>query len=508
MFYCLYLQAIGFQITNFDNMKQESWFSRYRDNIIGTDYIHSTPFGEKKLVYADWIASGRLYKPIERLISEKIGPYVANTHTESSTTGRLMTEAYHNAKKIIKHHVNADADDIIINAGFGMTAAIVKLQRIMGLKVCGKLLGKNCLDISERPVVFITHMEHHSNQTSWYETVADVEIIAHDENLLVDMNDLEKKLIRYKNRKLKIGAFTACSNVTGVFTPYHKMAKLMHKYGGICIIDFAASAPYKEINMHPEDSEERLDAICFSPHKFLGGPGASGVLVFNKSLYENKSPDQPGGGTVEWTNPWGEYQYISDIEAREDGGTPGFIQCIRTALAIKLKEEMTCEKIIARENEQLKKCFIELDKIKNLHILADNVRERLGVISFYIEDAHYNLIVRLLSDLYGIQVRGGCACAGTYGHYLLDVSKEKSDLITSKISLGDLSEKPGWIRLSLHPSMTDNEIQFILGAISELSANHKVLHEQYRYNPKINEFYHVTDQTHGLNKIVEDWFKI
>ncbi len=487
---------------------QDKWFAKFKQNIIGNNYRHTTPFGEKEIVYADWIASGRLYRPIEKVINEKIGPFVANTHTESSTTGMFMTEAYHYAKKIIKNHVNANEDDIIINAGFGMTAAIVKLQRIMGLKVCGKLLGKNCLDKAERPVVFITHMEHHSNQTSWYETVADVEIVAHDEDLLVDLNDLEKKLIKFKDRKIKIGAFTACSNVTGVQTPYHTMAALMHKYGGIVIIDFAASAPYKAINMHPEKTDEYLDAICFSPHKFLGGPGSSGILIFNKKLYENKSPDVPGGGTVEWTNPWGEYEYITDIEAREDGGTPGFLQCMKTALVIKLKEEMDVSKILQHENFLLDKTFKALDKIPKLRILADNVRERLGVVSFYIEGLHYNLAVKLLSDMYGIQVRGGCACAGTYGHYLLDVSQDKSKAITSKISSGDLSDKPGWVRLSLHQCMTENEIDFILNAIMHISEQHQALADYYVYDSKINEFYHKSNKGNWENPIVKDWFEL
>jgi len=285
------------------------------------------------------------------------------------------------------------------------------------------------------------------------------------------------------------------------------MAALMHKYGGWCFIDFAASAPYEHINMHPENEEERLDGIFFSPHKFLGGPGASGVLIFNKALYNSKSPDHPGGGTVEWTNPWGEYQYLKDIEAREDGGTPGFLQAIRTALAIQLKEEMGAEKIVEREKELLNKAFAFLDTIPNLRILASNVRERLGVISFYIENVHYNLIVKLLSDRYGIQVRGGCACAGTYGHFLLNVSHEKSNLITEKITSGDLSEKPGWVRLSLHPTMTDAELEIILNAIKDIAENHREWGNDYSYDNHSNEFYNrhpidITDEF--LNQIFNE----
>jgi selenocysteine lyase/cysteine desulfurase len=468
----------------------EKWFEKFRENTIGSDVIYETPYGQKQIIYADWVASGRLYKPLEDKIINLIGPYVANTHTESNTTGTLMTNAYHEAKHIIKKHVNANVDDVLLTPGFGMTAAIVKLQRIIGLKTCGKLSGEKCLDLEERPVVFITHMEHHSNHTSWYETVADVVVLQPDENLLVDLDELESKLEIYKTRKFIIGSFTACSNVTGVHTPYHQMAKLMHKYGGYCFIDFAANAPYEEIDMHPADDAERLDAIFFSPHKFLGGPGSSGVLIFNKKLYHRRSPDQPGGGTVEWTNPWGEYQYFSDIEAREDGGTPGFLQCIRTALVVMLKEEMNPDKIVEKETILLKQAFSRLEKISNLRILADNVRDRLGVISFYIDGVHYNLVVKLLNDLYGIQARGGCACAGTYGHYLLDVSHEKSNSIIQKITSGDLSEKPGWVRLSMHPTTTNKEMEFILDAIEEIAANYMKMAEDYTYSNKTNEFYH------------------
>lgn len=468
----------------------EKYFNKFRINTIGSGIKHLTVCGEKPLIYADWIASGRLYGPTEEKIKNTIGPFVANTHTESSTTGTMMTNAYHHARQIIKDHVNADSSDVLITPGFGMTSAIVKLQRIIGLKMCGKLTGRDCLSTTERPVVFLTHMEHHSNHTSWYETIADVVILNPDKNLLVDTTDLVLKLEEYKDRKIKIGSFTACSNVTGVHTPYHQMAKIMHRYGGLCFVDFAASAPYEDIDMHPADPEERLDAIFFSPHKFLGGPGSSGVLIFNKSLYCSKSPDQPGGGTVEWTNPWGEYEYLKDIEAREDGGTPGFLQCIRTALAIQLKDEMGTEKIEAREKELLKTAFKEMEKIPNLKILAGNVRERLGVISFYIENIHYNLVVKLLSDKYGIQVRGGCACAGTYGHFLLNVSHEKSTEITSKINSGDLSEKPGWVRLSLHPTMSDDELDIILNAIKDIAGNHNEMSKDYTYDNHKNEFYH------------------
>ena len=469
-------------------MKLENYFDAFRKNIIGNGQRFLTPYGEKRMLYADWIASGRLYTPIEERIAYEIGPFIGNTHTETSENGRLMTQTYHLAHKIIKEHVHAGKDDVILTTGFGMTGAIVKFQRILGLKPC--TLYQECTNRNDRekPVVFITHMEHHSNHTSWYETDTDVVIVKPGKDLTIDLDHLEDALKKNKDRKLKIGSFTACSNVTGIRTPYRQMARLMHQYGGVAFIDFAASAPYDEIDMHPPDPEERLDAIFFSPHKFLGGPGSSGVLIFNSSLYSNKVPDQPGGGTVDWTNAWGEYKYIDDIEIREDGGTPGFLQAIRSALSIELKNKMGVENIHARENELLAKTLASLQPAPGLHILADNMTERLGVISFYLEAVHYNLVVSLLSDRFGIQVRGGCACAGTYGHFLLDVSYEKSRKITEKINHGDLSEKPGWVRLSLHPTMTDDEITFITEAINQVAKNHKEWGKDYAYNRNTNEF--------------------
>jgi selenocysteine lyase/cysteine desulfurase len=485
----------------------QDYFKKFRENTVGNEVVYKTPYGEKTLIYADWIASGRLYFPIEERLLNTFGPLVGNTHTETSETGTMMTKSYHLAHKLIKNHVNAGPNDVIITTGFGMTGVIVKFQRMLGLKSCGKLIGSSCIQESDKPVVFLTHMEHHSNQTSWYETIAEVVVLNPDKNLLVDPEELRRQLEIYKDRKFKIGSFTACSNVTGIGTPYYQLAKIMHEYGGVCFIDFAASAPYATIDMHPSDPMEKLDAIFFSPHKFLGGPGASGVLVFDKSMYKIESPDQPGGGTVEWTNPWGDYKFIDDIEVREDGGTPGFLQAIKSALVLEVKNEMGVENIHRREKELTEIAFTEFENIPGLHILAENVSERLGIISFYLDSIHFNLVVKLLSDRYGIQTRGGCACAGTYGHYLLNVSHEKSNKITTKINYGDLSEKPGWIRLSLHPTMTDNELETVIKALREIRAKHRSWGQDYNYDKHTNEFKHISE--HGeKDEIVKSWFKL
>ena len=484
----------------------EKYFTKFRNGIIGIDKTFSTPFGEKNIIYADWIASGRLYAPVEEIILRQIGPFVANTHSETSKTGMLLTRAYEKSHLLIKQHCHAGPSDVIITAGAGMTTVINKFQRILGLKTGSKNEFRLAIPEHERPIVFITHMEHHSNQTSWYETNADVVIIEPGPELEVVPGNLRKVLEQYKDRSFKIGSFTACSNVTGVRTPYYEMAEIMHEYGGVCFVDFAASAPYDPIVMHPGNPMQKLDAIMFSPHKFLGGPGSCGVLIFDASLYKNEVPDQPGGGTVDWTNPWGEYKYVDNIELREDGGTPGFLQSIRAALCIKVKEQMDCENIRKREEELLALSFEGLHEINNLHILASSMRNRLGVISFYIDGIHYNLLVRLLNDLFGIQVRGGCACAGTYGHLLLEVSYEKSRQITEKINHGDLSEKPGWVRWSLHPTTLDEEVYLMVNGLKYIVENIEALREEYVYDNQHNVFRHREDHDAGDQRMVDSWF--
>ncbi len=496
----------------------EKYFNRFRKNIVGIDATIEIPSGTKKLIYADWIASGRLYKPIEKRISSEIGPLVGNTHSESTTTGNSMTQLYHLAQKIVKQHVNANYDDILIFTGTGMTSAIAKLQRILGLKVPEQAINycvfthgeySSCRDIpnENRPVVFLTHTEHHSNHTSWFETLADVVVLEPSADLTVDPGSLRKEIVKYKNRPLLIGSFSACSNVTGYIPPFYELARIMHEYNGYCFVDYAASAPYVDINMHPEDKAEQLDAIFFSPHKFLGGPGSAGVLIFNKELYKNYTPDTPGGGTVKWTNRWGEYSYISDIEVKEDGGTPGFLQGIKAALAVTLKEKMDTKMIRQREKELIDLTFDKLSDIKGLHILAENVRDRLGVFSFYIDNVHHNLVTRLLNDRFGIQVRGGCSCAGTYGHFLLNVDFSLSKEITEMIEAGDLSLKPGWIRLSLHPTMTNEELVYITYAITLVAENANEWGKKYAYDTHTNEFYHKSSPQKSMDDF-RDWFEL
>ena len=483
----------------------ENYFQEFRNNIIGINQEFDSPFGIKKIIYTDWTASGRLYRPIEEKLMNDFGPFVANTHTETTVSGTAMTMAYHKARNIIKNHVNASKDDVLITDGTGMTGVVNKFQRILGLKIPENLKEFTNIPNEMKPIVFISHMEHHSNQTSWLETIADVEIIASCEQGLFSIENLKILLDKYKHRTTKIASITSCSNVTGIKTPYHEVAKLMHQNSGLCFVDFACSGPYVNINMHPEDTESYLDAIFMSPHKFLGGPGTSGILIFNNKLYKNMVPDNPGGGTVSWTNPWGEHKYKDNIEDREDGGTPGFLQVIKSALAIQLKEKMGIDNILNREHEIIDYIFDELNAVANIHILANQHQDRLGVVSFYIDDLHFNLGVKLLNDKFGIQTRGGCSCAGTYGHILLNVNQETSNNLVCQITSGDLIQKPGWIRMSIHPTTTNQEIEFVCKSIIELSQNHSTWKKDYHYNKTTNEFVHKNAKS--LEKeMVENWF--
>lgn len=470
-------------------MSLEEYFAPYRNNIVGIDAEFDSAHGRRRVIYADWTASGRVFRPIEERMLSSVAPFVANTHTETSFCGTTMTRAYAEAMRTIRRHVNAAESDAVICYGSGMTAVVNKLQRMLGLRIHERFRSSVNIPKSERPVVFITHMEHHSNQTSWLETIAEVRIISSTPDGLVDLDSLGKLLGEYAERPLKIAAVTSCSNVTGIMTPYHDIAEMMHAAGGYCFVDFACSAPYITIDMHPADRPQAsLDAIYFSPHKFLGGPGTSGVLVFNSALYTSSVPDNPGGGTVAFTNPWGVHQYLDDIEAREDGGTPGFLQVMRTALCMRVKEQMGVENILAREHELMNILWDGLASTPGIQLLASKHRQRLGIIPLCFDNVHYNLAVRILNDRFGIQVRGGCSCAGTYGHYLLNISPDDSQNILCEIIGGNVQTRPGWVRISIHPTMTNDEAREIVRAVRWVAENHEECNSTYRAIDDSNEF--------------------
>jgi selenocysteine lyase/cysteine desulfurase len=463
--------------------------THFAQSIIGHDATITTPNGTFPLVYADWAASGRLYEPIEHKMQTFFGPFVANTHTESNATGTAMTRSYHEAKHIIKAHVHANEDDILLFAGSGMTGAVTLLQRILGWRLPEQYKSQITISEQERPVVFVSELEHHSNHTSWLETIADVVVVPQTKKDGLDRDALESLLKKYQNRQTKVAAITAASNVTGVRLDVHAIAALMHRYDGLCFVDYTCAAPYDAIDMHP-NVESSLDALYFSAHKFLGGPGAPGVLIFSKKLYNNTVPDRPGGGTVVWTNPWGEKRYYDDIETREDGGTPPFLGALRAALAVKLKEKMGTAAIAKREDAIVNRVFSELQEAPGVHILAPDHKARLAVFAFVIDGLHYNLVTRLLNDRYGVQARGGCACAGTYGHVLFGIDRTQSKEITNAITQGDLSGKPGFVRVSFNPTMSDEVVTYITAAIKDIAGRGSRWAKEYTYDSSTNEFSH------------------
>ncbi len=476
-------------------------FEKFRRNIIGINQVIPTPYGEKKLVYTDWTASGRLYKPIEEKITNTFGPFLANTHTETTFTGQFITHAYHEALKIIKNHVKATNDFIIIQAGYGMTGAIQKLQRILGLKVHEKYRHSIRQSLDRIPLVFVSSLEHHSNHISWLETIADVKLIPFDDNGIPDLNAYENLLRAYTNRPIYL-SISACSNVTGIQPPVADFIRLTKQYGGKAFVDYACSAPYVDMDLSVNESF-RPDAIVFSPHKFLGGPGTGGILIMHKDLYQNAIPDEPGGGTVIWTDPWDGAVYLKDIEARETGGTPGFLLAIKTALAVKLKEQMDTKKIRQREHILITKFIDGITAIDGIKLLEDRHKNRLGVFSIISDKIPYTLMVRLLNDLFGIQARGGCSCAGTYGHYLFHIDREKSRKLKTEILHNHPEVKPGWTRISIHPTTTEAEIDSVLEAL-EYIQKHGLHIAQTDYRLVKGEFYH----NNYRNSFHEDKFNL
>lgn len=461
-------------------MQFEDHFERFRRDIVGIDRQIPNPFGESNpLLYVDWTASGRGFRPVERRMGEFLENY-GNSHSEDSHVGRCSTHAYEAARASIKRHVNASENDALLFIGSGATGAINWFQRMLGLKDLQ-------VQQDRRPVVIITDMEHHSNHTSWEVTAAEVIILSPTPKGLPDLDQLQTLCKQYQDTKRPLyGSFTACSNVTGVITDYHKMASIVHENGGFCFIDFAAGAPYMNIDMHPADPLESLDAIFFSPHKFLGGPGSSGVVVFDARLYTPRDPVNVGGGIVKWTNPYHQFRFLDDIEHREDAGTPAILQSVRAASAVEVKEQMIVEKIEARKKVLLETAIDRLSKIENLKILEEHNHNRSGIISFVVNGLPYGLVVTLLSDLFGVQARGGCSCAGTYGHRLFGISRNESQKITDLIDRGDNSQKPGWVRISLHPTMTDHELDRVLTSIeSVVEDGHKFM-RFYNYSAGTN----------------------
>lgn len=444
-----------------------------RNSVIGENATIQTAFGEKPLVYADYTASGRSLGIIEDFIHDQVLPFYANTHTETSFTGAQTTRLREEARAQIASAINASDDDLIIFCGSGTTAAIDKLINILNLRLPNELDSRYAFDqqISEpeRPVVFIGPYEHHSNELPWRESIADVIVTPLTEEGLLDIVTLQQNLRRYADRPLKIGSFSAASNVTGLKTDVEAVTQLLHEHGALAFWDYAASGPYVEIDMHGNSGESRSkDAVFISPHKFIGGPGTPGILAMKKTLLQNQVPAVTGGGTVAYVTPEG-HRYISDPQRREEAGTPGIIESIRAGLVFKLQQTVGTDQIQQLEERFTKKALARWGSHPNIQILGNAESPRLSIFSFRIthndHDLHYNFIVALLNDIFGIQARGGCSCAGPYGHSLLDLDMPTSKAIEAELLNGQMILRPGWTRINFNYFISNETFDYILNAV-------------------------------------------
>jgi selenocysteine lyase/cysteine desulfurase len=474
-----------------------------RQGVVGRDAVIRTPYGVLPKRYFDYTASGLPFAAIEDMVRERVLPWMANTHTDASATGGFMTELYEAAHATVKRHVRAADDDVVIFCGSGATSAINKLVRAIGLIVPEPIerIVKVRAQVKddERAVVFISKMEHHSNDLPWRESIADVVMIGFDDDGRISVAELERALAdpKYKKRPLKIGSFCAASNVTGIKNDVDGLARAMHSAGGFACFDYAAAAPYVDIDMSPRDASGnvdpllRKDAIFVSMHKFLGGPQAPGLLVANKRLFRSRVPVEPGGGTVVYTSPW-DWRYTDELSHREEGGTPNIVGAIRAGLALDLKELIGTERMARVEESFIRRAFDRWQKNEHILILGDLHAPRLGILSVVFDEGrlHHNLAARLLSDRWGIQTRGGCMCAGTYGHELLGIGAARSFEIKCSLDQGDETSKPGWLRISFSPATTEEDFTVLLDAVDQMAVHWPEWSKDYAMDKKTATWRH------------------
>ncbi len=474
-------------------MEPTPLLSHIRDAVIGRDEVVDGPFGPRRVTYADYTASGRSLDFIEDFIREAVLPLYANTHTESSGTGLQTTRFREDAREIVQRCVGATDEHAVLFCGSGSTGAIDRMINVLNLRLPANLDERFALSEQippgDRPVVFIGPFEHHSNELPWRESIAGVVTIRENADGHVDLTHLEEELARYADRPLLIGSFSAASNVTGIITDTAAVSSLLHRHGALSFWDFAAAAPYVGIVMGPVDPDDPLsykDAIFLSPHKMIGGPGTPGVLVARRELFTNRVPVVPGGGTVAYVNPL-EHRYLDDIEHREEGGTPDIIGAIRTGLVFKLKEAVGIEAIREAEESFIRRAIASWSENPNLEILGNPDADRLSIVSFVVRYGerylHHNFVVALLNDLFGIQSRGGCSCAGPYGHRLLGIDIERSHRFEREISRGCEGIKPGWVRVNFNYFVDERVFDFILEAVHLVARDGWRLLPQYTFDP-------------------------